>query len=152
MRWRAQPIARQAFFREGVVQGFGLLHEIDLFQGNVFGEFDDFFNGQAVEEGVLFFQAVVFFLFCIEDDFAVFFNADDVGMGVGDAGLDRVFLAFDQRFRIEDVGNFAGNADRNKTRIYHLLAGFYDVFGNAVEDLEAFFRVAAQGADSCGDI
>ena len=144
--------ARQAFFREGVVQGFGLLHEIDLFQGNVFSEFDDFFYGQPVEEGVLFFQAVVFFLFGIENHFAVFFNADDVGVGVSDAGFDRVFLAFDQRFRIEDVGNFTGDADRNKTSIYHLLAGFYDVFGNAVEDLQALFRVAAQGADSCGDI
>ena len=53
-----------------------------------------------------------------------------------------MFLAFDQRFRIEDVGNFTSNADRNKTSIYHLLAGFYDVFGNAVEDLQALSRVA----------
>ena len=73
-------------------------------------------------------------------------------MGIGNAGFDAVFLAFYQGFRVEDVGNFTGDADRDEARVYHLLAGFDDVGRNAVENLQVLRRVAAQSADSCGNI
>ena len=135
-----------------VVEPFRFLQESKVFERHLLSEIDDICQGQRMEKGDFRVFAATPVNALVSKDFAVFFDKDDVRMVIGDDDADTVVFAIDDSFGIEDMRRIFPDRHGDLAISDVLFAQGDDVWRQGLEDLQARIGIAAESADSCGNV